>query len=149
MSELIVVGMIDEYTEGKQFTHWGRHVTVVPYFEHDNPKVIHELLEESARGLGRIVLTFGELATVGPKNDIPAKFVTENETLLSLHLRIIANLSKIGVEISGRYAGDQYNPHVSLKRGATLVDDSVTLSSIQLAESLGQGYRRIIGTIAL
>ncbi len=149
MSDLIVVGMIDEYTEGKQFTHWGRHLTVVPYFEHHNPQVIHELLEESTRGLGRIVLNFGELELVGPKHDIPARFVEENEALHELHRKIIANLAEIGVEISGRYAGNQYRPHVSLKRGNTLDEASVTLDSIQLAESLGQGYRKIISTVTL
>jgi hypothetical protein len=149
MSDLIVVGMIDEYTEGKQFTHWGRHLTVVPYFEHDTPDVIHELLEESTRGLGQIVLRFGDLEMVGPKHDIPAKFVVDNERLQDLHRKIIANLSEIGVEISGRYTGSHYRPHVSVKRGNTLDEASVTLHSIQLAESLGQGYRKILSSIAL
>jgi hypothetical protein len=149
MSDLIVVGMIDEYVEGKQFTHWGRHLTVVPYFEHDNPDVIRELLEESTRDLGQIVLRFGDLEMVGPKHDIPAKFVTDNERLQDLHRKIIANLSEIGVEISGRYTGNSYKPHVSLKRGNTLDEASITLNSIQLAESLGMGYRRIVSSVAL
>lgn len=135
LEKFVAVATVDPCLLGDTFSKVPPHMTLSPPFVADPEKIgrYHDrmgaVMEENPDG---ITVRSMEPAHFGDNNDIPVmKTWLSALTDFPIHAGAYVGAQEIG-EVDGRYAGLNWNPHISLSPGLVLPEGSLSLREVQL-----------------
>ena len=135
---------VDTLVVGQEFSKWPKHITLLPWFNDAKQEVLDESLQTLAAKTKPIVVSLGERALYGSKNNRPVLEIVHNNQLRDLHitgLNIVANDAKAKLE-DLRYVGYKFKPHITVPMDE-FVYAPLALEEMALIDDIGHGERRV------
>jgi 2'-5' RNA ligase len=148
MRDFLVVCMLAPIEVGTQFTQWPLHMTLVPWFKASDEKTVQEIVQNATSVHHPFSVTIGERAYFGPAGKLPVLKIVNTPDLQSLHESVLQAVKDAGLQIEGRYTGDNYSPHVTQQAGKD-AEGVLQFDCVYIAEALPQGYRKIVAKLEL
>jgi len=147
MAEFVVAHILDDHQIGDRFTIWPLHVTILPPFDAPSIESVTGVVEAVALAAEPINLHVGDRAKFSSKT-LVQKLIPSPE-LMSLHTKVLQAGEAEGWQITGRYIGKHYTPHITERAGRSYIDATFILDSLSVVENIGQGYRVIRSEVVL
>lgn len=147
MAEIVLAAIVDEYKVGDRFNNWPLHITVLPPFKAENVNQTIEFFQPVINSTNYIFTQLGDYAIFG--KDLVVRKVVPNPELNSLHNKLLDVAIQSGIDVTGRYIGKHYTPHITRKSGRDYDGNELTISKVAVVENIGQGYKKIVQDLEL
>lgn len=135
LEKFVTVATVEPCSLGDTFSKVPPHITLCPPFRADPEKIsryhdrMEAVMEENPDG---ITVLSAESAAFGDQNEVPVlKTWLSALSDFPIHAGAYVGAQEIS-EVDGRYAGLNWNPHVSLTPGLTLPEAPIALREVQL-----------------
>lgn len=130
--------MVEPMPALQEFRIWPQHITLVPWFDTDNPERLKQELEIVAGDILPLSLTIGEMAIFGARRGKPltVRLIQKSPGIEELHEKLINITEKYGELVSERYIRERYTPHITRRDGVIFeVGQTHVLNSFDLIEA--------------
>ncbi len=115
-TEYMVAFLLDSKLPNGSFMRWPLHITIVPWFEIDDPSNAIEVFNKVCIAHKPFSVLVGEPTYLGPRQTIDVNIIEKSHPLDSLHRDLIDDLETAQVRFkSSKYIGDNYQPHITKK----------------------------------
>lgn len=135
--EYIVAYLLESMADNKSFKYWPLHITIIPWFEIDEPIKAVEAINNVCNNQKSFKLTVGEEALFGPGKNRKANIFVDPMPLTNFHNALTTALEIVGAYFPhSYYMGKDYHPHVT-KRGFANVQPGhqFTVNMVHLIEA--------------
>ena len=133
--KFVTVATVEPCLLGDEFSKVPPHITLCPPFKADPENIalyharMEAVMEENPDG---ITVQSSEPDNFGDNNEVPVLKTWLNAiTDFPIHAGAFVGAQEVG-EVDGRYAGLNWNPHISLTPGLLLPDAPMSLKEVQL-----------------
>ncbi len=147
MGEFLAVHMVDPAKVGDRFTMWPLHMTLLPWFEAPDVSSVLTAFRARLEHVAPLEVSVASRAYFGQRK-LPVKLVHRTAALQQLHEILLQAVLENGWPLQGRYTGEHFKPHVTQKAGRDATG-MLVVDAVYIAERQSQGYREIVGKIAL
>ena len=147
MKDFVIVHMLEDYKLDRPFSIWPFHLTIMLWFTAPSQETVVKIVRPIIQKTAKIHLQVSGITPFGAKS--AGTNMISSPELAELHNNLLEALRGSDFEIIGRYVGPHFLPHITTKLGKHYDKSDITIDKIQLAESLPQGYRKIVAEIEL
>lgn len=144
VSTYMMMHDLEGFRTGSLNSEWPMHFTVVPFFtvEPENSEAVHEAVSDVVSHAKQFHVSLGEIAMFGPENNIPVIKLELINELKDLHHRLMRGVGDAGGQfIDTTYANQNYAPHITLKAGKRLPDDTLfRVKHVSLVEKMPKSF---------
>lgn len=146
--KFVLISALEKFDQGDSFENndWPLHVTVMPWFS--LPKQLEsdfvDVTESHMHGVDPMMVIGDANEWFEPNQSVRVRTLRHIGQLASLHVNMLAIVTRHGGEVDSTFIRDDYRPHVTYqqKRGITQ-DQKITLSRMQLIRGDVDGPRAV------
>jgi 2'-5' RNA ligase len=135
--EYLIVYLLEQLPKGLDFGRWPLHITIVPWFEIEDPAKAAEILKQVCQTHKPFWATVGPTALFGSKNNLPVHTISNPNSLVSLHKELTYLLEAANAKFpNDKNLGKNYIPHITKKSfGKVQQGYRIDIDKIHLVEA--------------
>lgn len=135
--EYLIVYLLEQMPDGYDFGRWPLHITIMPWFEIDDPKQAIDALKNVCKTHKPSWVTVGKTDYFGAKHDLEVNLIANPNPLTSLHKELLETLKSVDAQFPHKKnLARNFMPHITKKSYAKVQPGyKIKIDKIHLIEA--------------